>query len=211
MPITEPYLLPFLSSILAPISDCQFELVRFEEASGSGSGQFWTAELADPLWQVTLNLSPRQWAAAREINAKVNGLGSRGTLLFVDRSYRPAAGDNPGAAAEIEAVTGDRTALRINNLTAGYRITAGDRFSVEDGGVSRYFGEIVETATANSAGRSTVLSVVPPLPQWIAPATPLTLSQPVVRLRVPPGGFTPFRQVPGGMSTGASLTMMQKL
>lgn len=211
MALTEPYSLAFLSNILGPLSDCQFDLIRFEEASGTGSGQQWTAELSDPLWQVTMNLSPRRWAAAREINSKLQALGTVRSFHFADPSYRPGSGGAAGNAVTISALGSDLTSIALAGLPAGYRVTAGDRLSVNRNNASFYFGTFAETVTASGAGVTAQIAVEPPLPQALAVGNAVALDRPVIRLRVPPGGFVPFRNLPGFYASGASLNLVQKL
>lgn len=210
MALVEPYPLAFLSAILAPVSECSFDLLRFEEASGSGSGQRWAAELADPLWQVTLPLSPRRWSAAREINAKVFALGTTRSFMFADGSYRPAGGGIAGTGVTVGAVGADRDSLSLSGLPLGYQITAGDRLSIVHSAGRYYFGMFAETVTA-SAGSTAQIAIEPPLPFGIAAGATVAIDRPLVRVTVPGGNFTPFRDNPGRLSSGASLTMVQKL
>lgn len=209
MALTEPYSLAFLSSIL-PVADCTFEPLVFEEQSGSGSGQFWTAQMADPLWQVSLSLASCAWPLAREINAKVTALGSMKSMHFRDPIYVPAAGGNPGSGVSVSAISADRTAIALTGLPAGYVVTAGDRLSILRSSASYYFGEFAETVTASGSGVTVQIGINPPLPMLLATGAAATLGGPIIRLRVPPGGFKPYTQMLGGYSSGASLTMVQK-
>lgn len=211
MALAEPYPLAFLSNILAPLSSCQFDLLRFEEASGSGNGQQWTAELSDPLWQVTLSLSPRRLAAAREISSKLQALGTMRSFHFADPLYSPAAGGAAGSGVTVRIRNTDLTAIGLAGLPAGYRITAGDRISALYGGAAFYFGTFAESITASAAGETGVVAIDPPLPPEILAGAPVVLDRPVIRLRVPPGGFVPFTSLPGAYASGASLTLVQKL
>ncbi len=208
MALVEPYPLAFLSDILR-IASCQFTLARFEEQSGSGGGQRWSAELDDPLWQVSLSLSQCSWAQAREINAKVSALGTRKSLLFTDPAYSPAAGGNPGTANVVSAISTDRTRVALSGVTAGYTLTAGDRLSIAVG-AARYFGEVGETVKANTSGVTPQLAIDPPLPFAFNSGAAVNLTAPVIRLSVSAGGFTPYTEQLGGFSSGAGLSMVQK-
>lgn len=207
MALSEPYPLAFLSSILR-IASCQFEQLRFEELSGSGSGQLWTAQMASPLWQASVALSPCRWSLAREVNAKVAALGSMKSMHFADPNYAPASGAVPGAGVTISGISADRTRIALSGLPAAYRVTAGDRLNTNNGGSSLYFGEFAETVTANGAGVTAQIAINPPLPMSIATGTAAVLGAPVLRARV--GGYTPYVEMLGGYSTGASLTLVQK-
>lgn len=209
MATSEPFPAAFLSSIL-PIVSLQFDLQRFEEISGSGSGQFWSAQMAPPLWQVTLSLAQCRVPLAREINAKVKALGTTKSMNLVDPSYGPASGMASGASAAVSTINANRTALAISGLSSGYRVTAGDRLSISIGGNSVYFGEFVETAAANGAGTTSQITVNPPLPFAVVAGSAVKLGAPVLRCRVPPGGFTPYSWQLGDYASGASLTLVQK-
>lgn len=207
MALTEPYPLAFLSSILR-IASCQFDQLRFEEASGSGGGQRWAAEMDDPLWQVTIALANCNWPLAREVNAKVVALGSMKSMLFADPRYMPAAGGSPGAGATIGSISAARNAIALAGLPAAYRVTAGDRLSINSGGVSLYFGEFAETLVANGSGQTAQISINPPLPQSLAAGAAVALGAPVLRARV--GSYTPYAWQLGDYGSGASLTLVQR-
>lgn len=211
MALADIYPLTFLSDLLAPIGDCQLNLRRLDEQSGSGDGRIWTARLAGPLWEVSLSLSPRRREAAAEVNAKIRALdGVRRQFLFEDKGYSPASGGTPGASVKIASINADRTAIALNSLPASYRVTAGDRLSIGWSTGRYFFAEFAETVTANGSGVTAQIAIMPYLPQSIATGAAVELSRPRLKVIVPPGGFTPFTDIPGRLSQGASLTLLQK-
>ena len=207
MALSEPYPLAFLSNILR-IASVQFDLLRFEESSGAGSGQLWTAEMADPLWQATITMSNCEWPLAREINAKVKALGTMKSMHFADASYSPAAGGTPGSDVTISAISADRTRIALTGLPAAYRGTAGDRLNINSGGASLYIGEFAETVSANGSGVTAQITITPPLPFSLATGASVAMAAPVLRARV--GAFTPYTWQLGDYGAGASLTLVQK-
>lgn len=209
MALSEPFPLTFLGAALL-IVDCKIELARFEEQSGSGSGQFWSSELADPLWQVFVSLAPCLWRQAREINAKVAALGTMKSFHFRDPTYAPGGGRSPGSGITISSISATRTDLALTGLPGGYVVTAGDRISILRSGASYYYGEFVETVAANGAGVTPQIAINPPLPLLVAAGASVALITPILRLRVPAGGFTPYTEMLGGYSSGAVLNMVQK-
>lgn len=207
MALSEPYPLAFLSSILR-VASVQFDLIRFEESSGAGSGQLWTSEMADPLWQVDIAMADCPWSLAREINAKVKALGTMKSMHFSDASYSPAAGGVPGAGATISAISADRTRIALTGLPAAYRVTAGDRLNINSGGASLYFGEFAETVNASGSGVTAQITITPPLPFSLATGASVVMAAPVLRARV--GAFAPYTWQLGDYGAGASLTLVQK-
>lgn len=208
MALVEPYPLVFLSSILR-VSDCQFSVVQFEEESGSGSGQMWAAELADPLWQVAVSLAPCEWRVAREVNAKVNALGTMKSMHFADPTYTPSGGV-AGPSVAVGGINSARTEIALTGLPGAYRIAAGDRLSIDRNGASYYFGEFVEPVIASGAGQTGQVAISPALPVSIGLGDVVAMDAPVIRLRVPQGGFSPYREMMGGYSSGASINLVQK-
>ncbi|AZV00346.1 hypothetical protein [Paracoccus sulfuroxidans] len=211
MALIEPYPLAFLSDILTPVGSITFDLVRFEENSGTGSGQHWAAQLASPLWKLSLPLQPRDWRQAREINARIFALGSNRSFLFCDNSYRPANGQAAGGVVKVGVIGADRRTLSLTGLPPNFRVISGDRLSIGHSGGRQYFGQFVETMTASGAGALGQVSIEPPLPMPVTASMAVVLDRPVIRLRVPQGSFTPFTDTPGYLSSGASLTPVQKL
>lgn len=211
MTLTFPYPLASLADVLRA-DDCQFYLRRNDEMSGSGDGRFWTAELARPLWEVTLSLAARTPADARAIDAKVFTLnGSSQSFLFAEPTYAPAGGGVPGSGVTIDAIASDGLAIALAGLPAGYVVTAGDRFSVAWGTGRQYLGMFAETATADGSGDTAQIAITPWLPIGIATTAAVEMTTPVLRAFVPPGGYRSFGTRSGGLvSQGASLTMVQR-
>lgn len=211
MALTFPYPLAFLSDVLRA-GDVSFDMKRNDEMSGSGSGQFWAAELAPPLWQVTMSLAARRPEQAREIDAKIRALGiGRQTLLFTDPTYAPASRINPGGSASIGSISADRTRISLSGLLPDYVATIGDRISVSLGAGRYWTAELAEGAAANTSGVTPLVTVTPYLPLGINIGARVELIAPVLRCFVPPSGHKPFGMTPGRIALGASLTLLQKV
>lgn len=210
MALADVYPLTFLSDLLRHQS-LTFDLMRFDEQSGSSDGRFWAARLAAPLWQVTAPMIVRDRVTSAEISAKIRALdGMRRQFLFEDKSYAPAWAVAPGSAVKIASISADRTAIALNSLPASYRVTAGDRMSIAWGAGRYFFAEFAETVTANGSGVTAQIAIMPYLPQGIATGAAVEMARPRLKVIVPPGGFVPFTDTPGRLSQGASLTLLQK-
>ncbi len=167
--------------------------------------------MAPPLWEISVALIVPGRASAAEISAKIRALdGMRRQFLFEDKSYRPASGGTPGGSITVNSINADRTAIALAGLPAGYRVTAGDRMSIAWGSGRYFFAEFAETVTANGSGVTAQIAIMPYLPQSIATGAPVEMARPRLKAIVPPGGFTPFTDIPGRLSQGASLILLQK-
>lgn len=228
MALVFPYPLAFLNDQLRS-TDVSFSLATNQEMSGSGDGRVWASDLMRPLWTVGISLGMVYMPFAREIDAKVRALGQgRRSFLFADPSYWPTSGVYPGNTVAVNALSSDRTAIRLKNLPAAYRIYPGDRLSIAYGSGLYYFGEFVEgdaTVVADpdvqrpvvpgvepAKSRTTVeLAVNPPLPFGVAVDSPVELLRPVIRAVVAPQGYKPYSAVRHNIAGGASLSLLQKV
>lgn len=206
MALADPLPMSGLFDKLSPIADCTFSLRRFEEGYGAGSGQQWTAALSRPLYEVQISLQPRQRAKAAEVSAIIRALGSTGSFLFRDPAYRPTNGRTAGGSPVISAVAATREAITLSGLPAGYLVTAGDRLSISYPGGRTFFAEF-----ANGGGNGVALALTAWLPVSVPVGASVNLDAPRIRVRIPPDGFIPFLDLPGGLSVGGALTLVQKL
>ena len=210
MVLTTPYPLAFLSDALK-LGDVTFDLLRNDEYSGSGDGRYWSAELAGPLWQISVALSARTTAEARAIDAKIRALaGTQGSFLFADPTYAPAGRVVPGAGVTIAGFADNRTAIALSGLPGGYPVAAGDRISVTAAG-KVWLAEISDDAVARSDGTTDALPVYPEVPLWLTAGMAVELARPVVRVFVPPDGHTPFTMRLGFYADSAALTLLQRV
>lgn len=197
----------FLSDLLDPAS-VVFDMQRNDELSGSGDGQTWQAQLAPPLWSVTVALNPTDHDHARALESRVRALrGAANTFLFADPGYRGPQAGNPGGAVTLTAIAGARNVLTLGGLPVGFEVAPGDRISIAWGRDRHYLGEVHAGATAG-AGGTAVITVEPSLPFGVAPGLAVEMMKPVARMML--AGFTPFT-IYSGYAGGASVKMLQKL
>ncbi|RRH69962.1 hypothetical protein [Falsigemmobacter faecalis] len=204
-----PYALAALSDHLRAAEVTQ-ELRRFDEQSGSGDGRVWAQELARPLWQVSLKLVPCETLEARRVDALLRALrGSQESFLWADPSYAPSY--DPGDLVVVSAISSDRSTVNFTGLPPHYPIRPGDRFSIEWGGGRQYLAEVAEETIASNTGMASAVAVYPYVPLGIAPGASANFLRPVMRAFVPPGGHTPFTALPGGISSGGALQLLQRI
>ncbi|RRH71991.1 hypothetical protein [Falsigemmobacter faecalis] len=204
-----PYALAALTDHLRAAEATQ-ELRRFDEQSGSGDGRVWAQELARPLWQAGIKLVPCRTLEARRIDALLRSLaGSQGTFLWADPSYAPPY--DPGDAVVVSAIASDRASVTLTGLPPHYVLRPGDRFSVAWGGGRQYLAEVSDETWASNTGVASGVAVYPYLPLGISAGASANLLRPVMTAFVPPGGHTPFTSLPGGISSGGALQLLQRI
>jgi hypothetical protein len=209
MALTLPYPLDFLSDILR-LGDVTWDVQRNDETSGSGDGQFWSAELARPLWTVEITLGAYYLRHGREIDAKIRALGLNKAMLFADPTYEPARLYDPGDDVTVAAIGDTRVSLALTGLPAGYEVAAGDRLSIVSG-ETYYFGEFSEGATASSTGETGEIAVFPPLFFANSVGGRVEMARPVLKAVVVQDGHTPHTTNLGRIASGASLSLRQKV
>ena len=197
-------------SVYLEAAEVSFDIQRNDELSGTGDGRYWMAELAPPLWTVTLALRARGLGAARALDARLRALAGLGTFLFADPAYGGPAAGAPGAAVQLTAIGSGRVEIGMSGLPAGFALTAGDRLSIVQGTV-RYFGEICGDAVASASGVAAAVRVYPPLPFSVLSGAAVELAKPVLQVFVPPGGHRPASFQPGGIGRGSTLSLLQKI
>jgi hypothetical protein len=207
------YPLSYLSDSLK-VTTPTLELRRYDEASGSGDGRLWSAELSKPLWAFAVPLRAYFSKEARAVRAKISALeGQKHDFLFADPSYGGPAADRDGAALGAHAVTigtisSDRTEVGFSNLPEGYALNAGDRFSVMFGGSKYYLGEVAGDVVADESGDTPAVKIAPWLSLGVSVGASVELVTPVVKVVVEK--FTPATDQLGGVSSGASLYLLQR-
>ena len=213
MAVASTYPLSFLSDILREDGAVTLDLQRNDELSGGGDGRYWAAELARPIWTVSLNLAalgrgcvPR----AREIDAKIRALGVNRAFLWCDPTY---GGPSNGAVAgpvTVASISADRTAIAFAGLPAGFTLAPGDRFSIAWGSGRYYMAELTEAKVANGSGVTAQIGVYPYPPLSIAAGAAVEMAAPVIKAIVPPKGHKPYGYIRDFVAQGATLTMLQK-
>lgn len=156
------------------------------QVTGLGSGHMLTAEFFDAVWQVQMQTAPMLNTDARRVAAIARALVQEGGSfrLYDHLACYPKL--DPGGhvlGAEIVTVTGIQpSALRLG-MPALYQVSAGDRFSISDGG-RVYYGEFSE------GGPSGVyLDVFPSIPAWVNPGMLVTLKKPAALMKIRPGSL----------------------
>ncbi|MER5171585.1 hypothetical protein [Thioclava kandeliae] len=202
MTVTYPYPLSWLSDVLR-ISEATMRIERQEETSGAGTGQYWAAELADPLWTAVVPLSARSSDEARSIDAALNMLGSNKVMLFADPSYEGI----DASGVTLSAFNADRTAITLSGLASGQVVKRGQRLSVAYG-ANVWFAEFGENVMANESGVLGAVSIYPYPPMTLTVGVEVELAKPFLKMMI--ADRSAFTHQPGAFGQGATLTLRQK-
>lgn len=208
-----PQPLAFLSDRLG-LTSVEFDILRRDELSGTGDGRIFQAQLAAPIWTVSLVLHEVDWPTSRGIDARIRALnGSSVPFLFADPTYRGPAKDPGGvvlAGAVVTVSAKSAAGISLVGLPEGYQLVAGDRMSIAYGTDRLYLGEVYDDRAAGETVMAEV-PVFPALPMGLEVGAVVTLVRPVLKVIVPPKGHTPFVMRPGFYAQGSTLSLVQKL
>lgn len=211
MSLEYPYPLAFLSDCLTGPQTSPV-LIRFDERSGSADGRFWSARMAQPLWQASYSLYARDDAFARELNAKIYALdGDQKIMLWSDPFYKGPAPIIDGSLASVKVLNiraSDRGALSFSGFAPDQEFKAGDYISITHSGGRIYYGMLAEGGKANANGETALKEIRPYLPFGIAPDQRVEWNKP--RMRAMVADFQPFIISRGLVSNEASITIRQK-
>lgn len=190
-----PLSLASLADLLR-ISAVTWDVQRFDEYSGTGSGHDIQAELAKPKWLADIELAPDYHNGIKQIAAVFRKLqGSQNAFMLHDPLSRYPQSDADGtalgaSAVQINTVGTDGHSLRLKGLPTTYQLTIGDKGQINFGSGRVYFFEVSETVTA-VAGVTPSFEVFPHLPEGIAINQAVILSRPACKMILLPGSFNP--------------------
>lgn len=173
-----------LDGLHFPASTPRFKPLWRQEISRTAGGVTRVKDMGPLLWNASYLTVPMPRLKAGEVEADLLSLDNGG-LLF--KGYDPArpfpASDSTAAltGVTVRAVRGDRRALSLTGLPAGFTLTKGDWVSVDDGS-NLHLLQAVETITG-----STWFEVRPGVRADIAAGDAVTLRYASAYFMVDPG------------------------
>lgn len=181
------------------ISTVKWELKRWDQLSGLGSGDVLAAQLAPPRWAATVTLAAMYHADAAQVQALVESLDGPTNSFFLYAPQLPFPQADPdgsilgASSVTIHTVGGNNKSLRLAGLPAGYVLTIGDYLAFDYGSnpTRRAFHRIVETVTADGTGLSPLFEVRPHLRPGVTTTLPVTLAKPAAKVFIMPDTFDP--------------------
>lgn len=169
-----------------------WHLAKQQEHSGTGSGEFLTANLGPDLWEADLETVERPHAVIREWRAQLDAVDDGAFYLGDPSAFFPASDPNGAelgsSSTVLHTVAANRKEVRIDALPSGYVISPGDLFHVDYGSPSRRaLIEVVSGGTADAAGLTPLMAVRPHLRPGITTPVPLALANPEAKVKIVPG------------------------
>lgn len=200
-----------------PIQSIEWQLHRWDEFSGLGSGDVLAAQLAPPRWGAKVQLAPMNYARAAEVQALIEALdGALGNFyLYAPQKTHPQddpTGSKLGSASpKINTLPADNQSMTLKDLPAGYKLTVGDFLSYSYGSdpVRRALLRVCSTVTADAGGFTPSFKVRPHIPTGTTVNVNVTLIKPAAKVFIVPGSFSPGTSR-GLFTEGMSFEVMQR-
>lgn len=194
MALTFPLALADLAEQLH-LASVAWNLLRFEETSILGSGEFLTAELAPPVWEADCASNEMYDADAYALLARLNALGGSLNTFLLHNTAKPAPRMDPngtilGAANPVIAtIAANRKELTISGLPANYVLSGGDFMQITYGSGRVAFLQIVVGKTASGAGLTGLIEVTPHMRPGITEGLVVKLFKPAAKMKLVPGSL----------------------
>lgn len=175
------------------IGSVKWNLVRFDEISGNGGGEWLTTQLQPPLWEAACETIDLPNDAAHGVRALLNLIGSTGTVFAWNPLQGGPAADPDGvtlgaSAPVIASIAANRKDMSVSGLPSGYVLSAGDLMEVDYGSPSRRaLVEVSIGATAAGNGTTPVFEVRPHLRPGIVTGAAVGLLKPAAKMKLVPG------------------------
>lgn len=199
------------------IESVAWNLMRQDEYSGLGTGEFLTHDLGPPLWEAEVSSIEMYNDDARRLKARFNALdGSNSAFFLYDPTAAYPASDPTGATYGsstplIDTINANRKAIKISGLPANYVLTEGDLFEVDydSSPYRRSLLQVVEAATADGAGLTPEFEVRPHLRPAITTTLEVNFIKPSAKVKLVPD--TLRSETVGPMTSRLRFTARQTL
>lgn len=199
------------------IKAVRWQLQRFDEMSGLGSGDMLVAELAPPRIFADVTLMPMYHDEAAEVQALLDTLDGGMNDFYLWRPQQPLPKADPdgsilGASEPVINTLGvNNKSLSLSGLPVGYVITAGDALAFDYGSspTRRAFHTATQTVTANGLGVTPNFEVRPHFRPGVSTGIAVALIRPAAKVFIVPGSFNPGT-ADGLITDGMSFQVMQR-
>jgi hypothetical protein len=180
------------------IQSVKWDISRFDEYAGSGTGHDLQSELAKPKWAATVNLARSSHDQAKQMATLARKLqGMQHAFMLCDPAAQYPQFDPDGSLLSghtplISSVSG-AVGIALKGLPSGYQITASDRGQVVFGSAPErnYYFEFNDAGTAGVGGITPVLGVFPSVPAGVVANATVILIRPACKMKLLGGAFDP--------------------
>lgn len=176
-----------------PVKSIRFDAPVQVEASQTGRGEFYTAEIGQQLWVGRVSLGQMTTLETSNIQTLLNLLEPPGRSFYAYDTRRPAPLSDPlgtilGASVPtIQSLPSGNREMALQALPAGYVLTRGDYIAFDYGGVRALHRVVAATAVASGVGVTPVFEVLPFLQPGVTVGTAVTLIKAACKAVMIPG------------------------
>ena len=196
-----------------PVASVDWSIQRNDELSGSGSGDMWSAELADPLWSGDVVLGNGRNNELKQAAARIRSLrGTQVAFMMCDPISQFPQSDPRGAligdaVITLRTIGSDRITVRCQGFPPGYVLTVGDKLQINYMNLIA-FVEVGDTLAADADGHLDA-PIFPRLPSSFAAGALVIVKRPACPVIIVPDSHkagTAARTV----TSGAGFKVIQK-
>ena len=199
------------------ITSVQWQLKRWDQLSGVGSGDVLAAQLAPPRISGTVTIAPMYHDDAAEVQALVESLDGpmQSFFLYAPQKayprYDPDGSKLGASTVTIHTVGSNNKSLQLQGLPSGYVMSTGDylAYDYSMNPVRRGFHRISETVTTPGSGISPLFEVRPHLRPGTTTGLAVTLIKPAAKVFIVPETFDPGTARPI-VTEGMQFEVMQR-
>lgn len=181
------------------ITTVQWQLKRWDQLSGMGTGDVIAAQLAPPRISGIVTLGALKHDDAAEVQAVIESLDGPMQSFYLYAPQKPFPRFDPdgsklgAATVTTHTVGANNKSLRLQGLPSGYVLSVGDYLAFDYGTnpVRRGFHRIVEAATAPGSSITPLFEVRPHLRPGVTTGLAVTLIKPAAKVFIVPETFDP--------------------
>jgi len=196
------------------ITSVRMSLPEVAQMTRTAGGETVVASLGRRLWRASVQLAPSTFADSQGVQARMRVIRRADASFLVSPLIGRVPALDPlgtvaSAAVTVATVSADRVAVALAGLPAGYTMSAGDFLSISVNGIP-HLHQIVIGGSADGAGLTPELEVVPPVRVSVTTGMAITLVDPTMKAVCDPASVEEG-QLQRAQLTGVSLSLIQTL
>lgn len=177
-----------------------------QESSQQANGATIGRDMGSPIWRADFETMPMEKHLAEALHADFLTLGglSRSFYAHAAKNSTPFAETLAVvSAAVVHDIRADNAALRLSGVPSGYEIGGGDLVSIETQAGGRELVRVALGGAASGVGISPWLEVAPILRPSVAIGDEVSLTPPLIELRLERDGLKEPKRKSGNLYTVA--------